>query len=145
MFGSCAVLEQIFGAGKYDQSRAHIGNGGYFVTSIVEDDAFLKNRGSDGVSIINAYNEATSVSFATSIPSGSIDSMNVDITDIGLIKAYKLNDGQGGYKVVIASDGKPISSSEESLRTLFSGFSNLKSVDFGPLKTEKATYYNGMF
>ena len=145
MFAGCTQLFVEFGEGQINQTRAHIGNGGFFVTSIIEDTVYLKNRGSDGVSIINKYSDATSVSFATTIPSGSTDSIVLDNKGEGTIKAYKLDDGAGGYKVVVASNGVAMASSEESLRTFFSGFSKLKTFDLGPLKTDEATNLAGMF
>ena len=148
MFSGCQELITTFGPSDYNQTSAHVGETGgvgYFVTAEIHNKVYLKNRGSDGVSIINKYNQATSVVFSESIPSSSIESTAIDAEGLGKIKAYKVDDNNGGYKVIIASDGATIAANSESLRTIFSGFPNLKTVDFGNLDTEFVSSLAGMF
>ena len=149
MFNNCYGLFGKFGGGETSQLRAYIGVKagvkGFLVTAATEEAVYLKHRGPDGLSIINKYNQATSVSFSTVPPTSFLDSIVIDIQNKGKIKAYQIDDGNGGYKVIIASNGLPISATGDSLRTFFSGFANLKSVDLSNLLTDDASNLAGMF
>lgn len=141
MFSSCNNLPG-FDKSKVTRTKAHCNEGGYF--SVLSGDTYyLKNRPNAG-SILGSNNEATSVTFTHTIPTDYIDVMNVDELDRGLIKAYKVNDGNQGYKIIVASEYN-IGVNYTSFEGIFKYFTKLTSVDFGDVIVDRATSFKVMF
>lgn len=141
MFINCKNLPG-FNSSEITRTKAHCNAGGYFTAS-TGSVYRLKNRPS-GSSIIGVYSEASSVAFTHTIPTDFEDVINVDDADKGLIKAYKVSDGSGGYKVIISSQGD-IAVNESSFEGIFKNFTNLTSVDFGDIILDNAKSMKVMF
>ena len=131
-----------------NNSRAYAGKKGdiqgYFTERNSVASYNLMNRGNDNDSIIKQYRNAKSVAFSNTIPTKFSDSTIVDSAHYGSVKAYKVDNADGSYNVIIAAQ-QQISSGATSLASMFKGFENLTSVDFGNLDTSKATTLIGMF
>ena len=72
-----------------------------------------------------------------SVPDTAIESWDVSVAQDGSIKAYVEDNGAGGYNVTICADGEIYLN--PSSKSLFSGFTNLTTLDLSNINTKCAS------